>query len=186
MNDIYTVSTGNMWINPSSGFVGWNENADHFATRKTGLYQINRDGEWITSLVHPTIPKPKLTFIPSNPTNPYYPYGAPPIYKAQIINSKTIYLYGGNGLYFKPGLGFKTSNVIIKSNTGTRINVASLSIPKIIGAAYIIVKLTTPLQDGYKYTLHLPSKYRYFVDFLNIHSVYVVLFMHNRPPIPNN
>lgn len=181
INDIYVTCTGNMWKSPSSSFLGWNEYADHFAIRKTGLYQINRDGELISSLVHPTISKPTVALLKTNPGWWCYA-GDPPIWSAKIINSKTIYLYGQAHLPFKAGLGFKPYNVIIKSKTGTRINVASLSIPTVTGAAtpYIIVKLASPLMDGYSYTIKLPGKFRYFVDHVTTKSVWVVLWYHGR------
>jgi hypothetical protein len=52
-NDIYATGTGNMWKNQWRGFIGTNEYASSYATRKTGLYQILRKGSLISYFKHP-------------------------------------------------------------------------------------------------------------------------------------
>lgn len=53
-NDIYFVSTGNMWKTPFKGYYNGNRYASTYAL--TQLYLINRKGSLIRYFVHPTAP----------------------------------------------------------------------------------------------------------------------------------
>jgi archaellum component FlaG (FlaF/FlaG flagellin family) len=180
-NDIYISASGNMWTKFSPGFLGGNENAVSFATRKNGIYQMNRDGEWLPYLV-----QPKIAIIP--PAVTIKNLQCPPIKYWKIKDTKTIWLYFAPEAWIKAGPGFSTKNVVVKSNTGTRINVSSLTIsyfPTSLNQRdnMLKIKLSTPMKNGYKYTITLPAKIHYFIRHLHPDWTYAVLLHHKLGPV---
>jgi hypothetical protein len=174
--DVYATGTGNIWKNQWKGFIGTNEYAYSYATRKSGLYQVHRNGKLIPYFVHPTAPTKPLTLKLVNRQ-------CPPVLSSKVKDNQTIWLYFSPQSNIKPGPGFKPINVILRDQNGKRIYIKSLSTyhyyTTYTGKNVIIIKLASSLQNGNKYTITLPSSKHYFIDHMSYSSPYTMLFHHN-------